>query len=408
VLKIGKEEINDKPINESVNQDESGEPLKKEEKRKSPTYTSRDIILVIFLAIQIFLIILLLSRFAIPGHQDIMILETSIEKGDFTDPDDFVLSKYDILDTVTFLSGTEQYGRSTENILRKRMVYDKGQSFWILMEDRVSDNDELLKYAKGFMAQNDYMTFADKIKNDEVINFIYDLGSKEEVFRRNWKEVGVEELKAAPFLPWKKKIDFLVLSRYNEAHWGGIGYILGYNPAMPIYCPPLTRSTQLKNFKVMDRAQSLIPLLPGYTQLTPRIGAYVSKINVEEGKDPIYELDMVLKVQGGVAIVAGASLTEPLELVRNVKSATGEEVLYYIGGTNLFVGLKTEELYSQLREMRRIAPHIRVYPNFNTSMIAHQMLREVFRDNYHATSQGMKIRFKPKPSPPMPPIRKEE
>lgn len=381
MLKIGKENTNE----------------------KSPSRSVRDIILLIFLAIQIFLIILLISRFAIPMHQNIMILETSIEKGDFTDPDDFILTKYDILDTVTFMTGTEQYGRSTDNILRKRMVYDGGQSFWILMEDRVSDSDELLKYAKGFMAQNDYITFAGKIKNDEVINFLYDLGGKEEVFRKNWREVGVEELKAAPFLPWKKKIDFMVLSRYNEAHWGGIGYILGYNPAMPIYCPPLTRSTQIKNFKVMDRAQSLIPLLPGYTQLTPKVGAYVSKILMESGKDPIYELDMVLKVKGGVAVVAGAGLTEPLELVRNVKSATREDVLYYIGGTNLFVGLKTEELYSQMRKLKKIAPNIKVYPNFNTSMIAHQMMSEVFKDKYHSTSQGLKIRFKPKPKPPPPP-----
>ncbi|MCD4784452.1 MAG: hypothetical protein K8T10_11580 [Candidatus Eremiobacteraeota bacterium] len=401
--KIVIKNTNDKSINESENRDESAGQMNKGNKEKSPPRNVRDTILLIFLVIQIFLIIFLLYRFAAPEHQDIMILETSLEKGDFVDPNDFILAKYDILDTVTLMTGIEQYGRSADNILRKKMVYDKGQSFWILMEDKVSDSDELLKYSKEFMAPSDFTAFAGRIKNDEVLNFLYDLGGKEKIFRNNWREVGVEELKAAPFLPWKKKLDFMVLSRYDESHWGGIEYILGYNPAMPIYCPPLTKLAQLKNFKAMSRAQSLIPLLPGYTQLTPRVGAYVSTIQMESGEDPRYELDIVLKVNGGVAVVAGAGLAEPLDLVRNVKSETGEDVLYYIGGTNLFLGLKTKELYSQMRELKKIAPNMEVYPNFNTSMIAHQMMKEVFEDKYHPTSQGLKIRFRPKPKLPPPP-----
>ena len=356
---------------------------------------NRGTFLMVVLALQIILIIFMLIKFSKPENQNIMILETSIEKGDFTDPDDFVLTRYDILDTITLLSGTEADGRAVEeNSLRKNMVFDSGQAMWLLFEEKIKEDEKIFEYSRGVMEENDFKTFKEKVMSDEVINIIYDMGESEDTYRPNWREVGVKELQAAPFLPWKKKIDFIILSSFEDKHWGGMSYILKFNPAIPIICPPLTKEDVLKNSQILDRAHNLIPILPGYSRLTSRLSALVTSIPMGKGKDPRYELDLVLDIEGGVAIIAGSGLLEPLEIVKKVKEETGKKVLYYIGGTNLLVGLESEELRSQMEELKRIAPEMKIYPNFNTSMIARQMLKEVFEDKCHDAPLGLKIRFK--------------
>jgi len=356
----------------------------------------REVFLAIVLVLQVAIIILCLIRFSRQENQQIMSLETSIEKGQFTDPDDFILGRYDMLETVTLLTGTEDDGRSKENKLREKMSFEPGQAMWILQEDRVNDKDNILKYSKGAMGKKDFANFKKKLKSDEIINILYDLGAAEDTYRTNWRGVGVNELKSAPFLPWKKKVDFVVLSSFNSKHVGGLAYILKYNPATPIFCPPLKKADLVKNPRIFERAHNLIPILPGYTKLTSKLGTYVTEMKQAGGKESKYELDLILHLDNGVAVIAGAGLMEPLELVKNVKKATGKEVLYYIGGTNLLVGLETEQLKNQMRELAEIAPKMELYPNYNTSMIARRMLKDIFGEMYHETPLALKIRLKKK------------
>ncbi len=354
----------------------------------------RTSVLLVFLVFEIIIMIFFLAKFSKAENQNVMILETSIETGQFTDPDDFILKRYDILDTVTLLTGTEADGRATEeNALRKNMIFDPGQAMWLVFEEKISGKDQIFEYAKSVMAEKDFDSFREKLCSDEVVNVLFDMGDNEDTYTTNWREVGVHELQSAPLLPWKKKIDFIILSTFEDKHWGGLAYILKYNPAIPIFCPPLTKSDIVGNARIIDRAQNLVPIMPGYTNLTARLGALVTSMPRGEGKDPRYELDLVLHIDGGVAIITGAGLLEPLEIVRQVKMSTGKEVLYYIGGTNLQVGLESEELKNQLRELKAIAPKMQFYPNYNTSMIAKQMLGEVFKEKLNDTPLGLKIRF---------------
>lgn len=379
---------------ETAGTEESGSISDVSERDTAKGNGVRTSILLVFLVLEIAIMIFFLVKFSKAENQNIMILETSIEKGQFTDPEDFTLDLYDILDTVTLLTGTEADGRATEeNALRKNMIFDPGQAMWLVYEEKIAKNAEIFEYAKSVMAEKDFDSFREKLLSDEVINVLYDMGDNEDTYTSNWREVGVRELQSAPFLPWKKKIDFIVLSTFEDKHWGGLAYILKFNPAIPIICPPLTKSDIVGNSRIIDRAQNLIPIMPGYTRLTDRLGALVTSMPRVEGKDPRYELDLVLQIDRGVAIIAGSGLLEPLEIVRQVKMSTGKEVLYYIGGTNLQVGLESEELKNQLRELSVIAPKMQFYPNYNTSMIAKQMLREVFKEKLNDTPLGLKIRF---------------
>jgi metal-dependent hydrolase (beta-lactamase superfamily II) len=353
----------------------------------------RTTILLAFLIFEIITIIFVLARFSVPANQDIMTLETSLEKNGFTDPEDVVLKKYDVLDTITFLTGTEFDGRSDENIYRNRMNFDSGQSMWVILEDNVREKDALLQYSKNILAENDYKQFSEKIKNDEVLNFIYDMGGSEGTFRGNWREIGVNELKLASFLPWKKKIDFVALSLIDEKHCGGLAYILAFNPGITVFCPPLTKGSFSKNIRAIERAHNLIPIMPGYTNLTPRLGAFVSETKSPTDKEPVYELDLVIHLDNGVAILSGAGNPDILTITREVKKATGKTPVMFVGGTNLDVGLETAETNKMIEETRKENPKMLLYPNFNTSMIGHQMLKKVFEDNYKPAPLGYKIRF---------------
>lgn len=386
----------EKPESEEITgAEESDIDLDAIEKDSAKGNKIRTLVLLVFLILEIAIMIFFLARFSKAENQNIMILETSIETGQFTDPDDFVLDRYDLLDTVTLLTGTEADGRAVEeNPLRKNMIFDSGQAMWLVFEEKIAEKAEIFDYAKSVMAEKDFDSFREKLRSDEIINILYDVGDNEDTYTSNWREVGVRELQAAPFLPWKKKIDFIVLSTFEDKHWGGLAYILKFNPSVPIICPPLTKSDIVGNNRIIDRAQNLIPILPGYTPLTARLGALVTSMPRAEGKDPRYELDLVLHIDGGVAIIAGAGLLEPLEIVRQVKMATGKEILYYIGGTNLQVGLESDELKNQLKELSAIAPKMQFYPNYNTSMIAKQMLREVFKEKLNDTPLGLKVRLK--------------
>ena len=386
----------EKPENEEIEgASESNTESEVAERDSAKGNKIRTSVLLVFLILEIAIMIFFLAKFSKAENQNIMILETSIETGQFTDPDDFVLNRYDLLDTVTLLTGTEADGKAVEeNALRKNMIFDPGQAMWFVFEEKVNKKDEIFEYAKSVMAEKDFDSFREKLCSDEIVNVLYDVGDNEDSYTTNWREAGVRELQAAPFLPWKKKIDFIVLSTFEDKHWGGLAYILKFNPSIPIICPPLTKSDIVGNTRIIDRAQNLVPILPGYTRLTARLGALVTSMPRVEGKDARYELDLILHVDGGVAIIAGSGLLEPLEIVRQVKMATGKEVLYYIGGTNLQVGLESDELKNQMKELSAIAPKMQLYPNYNTSMIAKQMLREVFKEKLNDTPLGLKIRLK--------------
>ncbi|MCE1245509.1 MAG: hypothetical protein LWY06_02570 [Firmicutes bacterium] len=359
----------------------------------SKTRRKRTVFLFAFLVFEIIVFIFILARFSVPANQDIMILETSIEKNGFTDPEDVVLKKYDLLDTVTMMTGTEADGRSDENIFRNNMSYDQGQGMWVLLEDKPVETDGLLACSKNVLAENDYKQFSQKVKNDEVLNFLFDMGANDGSFRTNWREIGVNELKLAPFLPWKKKIDFVAISRVDEQHCGGLSYILAFNPGVTVFCPPLTKGSFTKNIQAIERAHNLVPLMPGYTSLTPRLGAYVSESKLPTDKEPVYELDLVIHLEKGVAVLSGAGNPDLLGLTREIKKATGKQIEIFAGGTNLDIGLETDETNKMIEETRKENPGMLIYPNFNTSVMAHQMLRKVFGDNYKPAPLGLKIRF---------------
>ena len=355
---------------------------------------TRKIVLVILLLMQIVIFIVLLARFADPANSFyIMYLETPIEKDDFFNPDDVIIGRYDLLNTVTLLSGSESDGKSMENRFREKMKFDPGQSMWIVVEDHILETDNIVDYAKTVMSDEDFQLFKTRALGDNIVNFIFDAGADEFVFRNNWKEIASNELKLAPFLPWKKRVDFLMLSSFDPKHWQGLAYILGHNPGMLVICPPLTRATQIDYIRSFEYARNLAPIEEGLTWLTPRLGTYVYSLTDSVTEQIKYELILLIKIEGGIAIVAGAGSLEPHRTIKRAADATGENILYYIGGTNLLIGLESDEMNNELAAIRKMYPDMIIYPNFNTSMIAHNMLRRHFEEKYKQGHLGTKIKF---------------
>lgn len=356
----------------------------------TPSYPVRKIVLIVFV-FQVITLIFLLGKLSLPGNQNLMLLETPVIIKENPEKEDLTIRREDIIDTVTLMSGSQVHGRSDENKFRQEMKFDSGQMMWLVLVGKVETGDQLLEFAKIAMSPTDYEHFRKNVQKDDILNLFYDLGEKEENFVNNWREVGVNELKIASLLPWKKKIDFIVISCFDERHMGGLPYIIRINPGLPVFCPPITKSTAVKNMDTFNRAVNLIPLPPGYTRLTGKLGAYITPILDENGENKTYELDLIVQLREGVAILAGAGKMEPLQLVKDVTEATGQKVLYYIGGTNLYIGTENPQICKEIEEIKEIAPDIKFYPNFNTSLLAHQICEEIFGDQYHRVQLGTRI-----------------
>ncbi len=362
--------------------------------QKAKVNKKRETLLSVILVLEILIMVVLIGKFSVRENQNIMLLETPIIKGNFRDPNDFLIRRSDLVNTVTLMTGSPVNGVSSENPLRKKMIFDKGQMMWVVIEDRVKTEDELVKFASIAMGKRDFAFFKKKVLRDEILNFFYDLTSSEKAFANNWREVGVKELRASPLLPWKKKVDFAVISTFEPQHIGGLTYLIKRNPSMPIYSPPITKKTVVENIELFRRLHCLVTLPPGYTPLTSRLGAYIYPIKKGSGISNSYELDLIIDLGNKrVALLVGAGYKGPLKLVKEVEKATGKKVCYYIGGTNLPLGIENDKVYKEMRELKRISPHLEIYPNFNTSLVAYQMFKDVFKDHCFRTPLGLKIRL---------------
>jgi len=364
--------------------------------RKAPANKSRLIFFLLLagLIIQVVFILIILGQFSIKKNQNIMELETPLDSRFLTKLCDIPVHSREILNTVTVLSGTS--GSYMIGGEEKFLEKDEGQMFWVAIEEKTNNNDNLLRIARRYLKEDNYRKFEKKITGDEILSFIFGTGEREEAFINNWRDLAKRRMKFSSILPWKKQVDFAVLPGFGLENTGGLQYFANRYPGLPIFCPPFNKSVLFKRSKAFDSISTLVPLPAGYTSLTPNMGAFVSTIgNPGEGSNS-YELSLIIHTKEEEIILSGQGLPGPLKLVEDIKKATTGNILYYIGGTNMNLVIENESHVKEIEQLKKLAPNLRIYPNHNTSNIAHRLLERTFKRNYHRVSPGSIIKIKKK------------
>lgn len=269
-----------------------------------------------------------------------------------------------------------------------------GQFLLFLLFDRMRSKDALMKeYGKNFSGAR-----AEEVldsNRDGVLYFFYDLGANNTSSRQNLRAY-MEQIRVLNVLVRPISLDFSILSVPEEEHWAGcLQEILRLFPEAPVFVPPgedVTKYFESHGLKI----PKLVQLKPGYTQMTKRFATLVLPYQDMATGKTRYEVDLVLGIKGGVAVASGAGRPGIFRILRETKSITKKEILLFIGGTGLLLGDLGNQRMEEIRALVEEFPRMIIYPDYSTSTLAQNALKEVFGPRYRYPVVGTTI---PLPNP---------
>jgi hypothetical protein len=340
-------------------------------------------IVKIFFLIQLLFFIYLLSLFTLNPVK--LYLETP--RAEF-EPEQRTAAK-DLVDTCNILYGDEIAGvEEQEGEFRRNLKLDTGQSFWLLLRDKVTEQSDLLRLARREFMPKDYQLFKEGME-DGLLNFFFDLGSFNDVWAANLS-VAVQELANSYLLPWQRKIDFALISNLREQNTGGIYHLMLDKPFLPVIIPP-TPSDEVRD--LLGRPRNLL-VLPksGIVQVSPRVRLLTISFRRED--ETGYEVVLLVKIKGGIALICGVGEPGPRKILEAVSQETKTKILYYIGGTNMLIGHYSSAVHQELNYIHQRWPALTFIPNYNTSLQAQALCAEVFGPSHYRPGRlGSRIKL---------------
>lgn len=358
---------------------------------------TRAVFLAALAVVQVALVVVLLRAASSPTVMDVATLEAPA----LFSLDEDVMEASDIVDTIHVFSGTPENGTDCEgDRLRQGLVFDRGHFAWVLLEDRVGPRDGLRSLVAPTLAADAARTF-DAALGDGFVSFFYDLGSRDEALDVNWTVVGQVELQASPLLAWAKRVDFMVVSRYDAAHCGGLRRMLEGDPAVPIVGPPLgaprlSGQTTPSNLAITVTSlmqQKRLSALPvGLVALAPRLKAYTYAVPGSPEDWNAYATALVIRGKRGWAVYAGCEGLPPDVLVTQVEGALGQPVVTYAGATGYQGASEDPAVVRALTRLRHSHPDLEMIPTHATSFTTHAMISRIFgAEHYRAGVLGSRI-----------------
>lgn len=235
---------------------------------------------------------------------------------------------------------------------------------------------------------------------------LFDTGNDPEIFARNVKASGTD----------LTDLDFVVISHRHGDHMGGLNYLLGVNPDVPVFAPK-------ENFGVFGsslpgtfyrRDDSLPPDMRYFdgeppetlrfgtpwtqgdfswvaetTEVAP--GFHLIVLRGSWGVDlDVMEISLAIDTPQGVVLVVGCSHPTIEKVLEAAKTAIGHPIHLVIGGLHL--------LPSKDEDIRRIATAMRdtwkvewLAPDHCTGEPAFEILQKTFGDRYLYAGVGTTI-----------------
>lgn len=293
----------------------------------------------------------------------------------------------DVVDVAHIFYGSEAFGRdpiASESAhprsYRSELQLDPGHFTWLVLSDRPSRESPLRTLgAQGLRPGSDDSAQFEASLNDGVLNFFYDLGGDERTFIHNWSTVGVQELQMSPLLPWSKKLDFIVLSSIDPAHCAALDYILGRNPDILIFGPPLPTTAdpqfgpqQPVLLEDLGAARRYHAFEVGLHALTDRLALFVYA-----GDEGVSHVALIIRSGDHTTLLAGVGVVDMASLIGAAEEAGAPSITGFIGATGYDLG-DDQPTIERLGALSRSHPRLRIAPGYGTSLEGFAMLVDVF------------------------------
>lgn len=315
--------------------------------------------------------------------------------------DDTPLERGDVVDTVHVLSGAPENGSEGEgDKLRESLIYDRGHFSWLVLDEPPSPGNGLHRRVAPFLPAESRAAFEAAV-DDGILSFFYDLGGRDEALDVNWNTVGQVELQSSPLLAWAKRVDFMVISRYDAEHCGGLRRMLEGDPSVPLLGPPLAlpqgqnagTPTELAiTVTTLMKQRRLLALPRGLFRLSPRLQAYTYVASHRPGSWDAYATALAIRGKRGWSLCAGSDALPPDDLIRRVESELGQPVVTYVGATGYRGASEEPAVVAALERLHRTHPDLDIVPTHATSFTTHALISRIFGpDHYRAGILGARI-----------------
>lgn len=358
------------------------------QKGRSNELQPLDWILRYVFAIQVMIALFLVVTFSLKNNRRIMPLETAVDAVKKNSAVNRAYTRGDFLDTVVIMSGSRI--KQGLDIGEDSAVIDEGLSVQLLLQERPSAGCGLLKSVRLALDEDEFERFKQKLLRDDVLNIYYGGGESERKFLKNRAAIDRTFQRYAPVLPWKKKPDIIVLPNFFQDNLGGVLHMVNENPDMVVLCPRFDREDFARMHHLTDNISGLVSLPEGYTRLTRRLSALVTRTAPSSGK-PYYQLMLIIEGHSGLTVVSGINNVDLQEQLRMVSSKVPAGITTFVGATNLFDSEVNPRTKKKLQELRKKYPGLTIHPNIGTSPAARKMLVETFKDGYSSTFIGQRI-----------------
>jgi len=285
-----------------------------------------------------------------------------------------------ITDTVTFLfsqSGDIQEPNSNDIFHR-----GNGQALWLLKSSRLTPQSPIFAMTRPFLNKESWENLKQET-DDGFLNCLYDAGGPFDELKSNFFNALKPTLNSN-LLPWQKRLGIIFLSGTSPQLMESLRPLLYEKPTLCVFYPQNTLKKDdaaLKNF---------IPLPRGLTKLTDDLSCLV--VPDETGAN---ELELIFTFPTGCALISGEGRAGFFQLIKKAERLTGKPVKFYLGGTGLLNGTEDPILKKELLALKNTHPSLIIRSNYSTSLMAQEMLQEIFHNHYQAAQAGERITLNP-------------
>ena len=302
----------------------------------------------------------------------------------------FTLSASDVLDQVSFLSGTEEAGIALPTEARQKLNFCPGQMMWGMLRRPTASSAGQAEPEGNVYSEDLWDVDLPASSRDGVVSFLYDLGDDTACSYANWSGTAVFELQASPLLPWQKHLDFVVLSSLEELNAGGLPFITDLNPKTLLIAPPLDME-RLYSLGRYESEPRVVQYEEGLHLLLP--GMWLLVLPTPEKYDSRYELDIILeRGDGSLMLLVGSALNPPIVHLRAAETQMGKRISWYAGGTGWSDDGDMLRVEADLRQIEQEFPELDWQPNFNTGMFVRDYMQEALGERYHNACLGSVMR----------------
>ncbi|MGM9992949.1 MAG: hypothetical protein ACI376_08960 [Candidatus Bruticola sp.] len=342
----------------------------------------RSVFTIVLAAVQISLLFYVLLYFTIFADES----KTELEYGADDHSSYIACAESELVNTASVLTGSQFVGRFEQNPLSFNLNYTDGNMIWFLFKRGQLQNCPLLNWPDKYVhvKENNRRQLQQAV-TDGIINFLYDTGTSVSIGNA-WSRFVVETLNGSPFMPWQKKLDFIIVSNINLR--GGFNFINNLNKNIVYLCA----NTDVEDFcnhtslYVKDEPQ-IISVPPGVHQLF--LGVWAVVVPNEE---KLFDLNLLVRrLDNSLVLFCGAGSGSFRENFRIIEEELHEVPSLLIVNFDEKVWESGTHTNSTLKQFATDYKHLEVKMCGGVSFSEYEILRDAFGDRVSCSKLGERI-----------------